>query len=59
MPVNFRNLFELEILLSCRKIKEQLSGRPANLLAMFQVAYITVSMIYCGNAWLAFYDISN
>jgi hypothetical protein len=48
MLVNFSNPAELEIL--C--VREEL-----NLHAVFQEAYIAVSLVYCDKAWLAFYGI--
>jgi hypothetical protein len=64
MPVNSSNSVEsveLEILQVGETLNEQLSGRLANHHAVFQVAYITVSMVYCEceYAWQAFYGISN
>ena len=60
MPVNFSNSVEsveLEILEVGETLNEQLSGRLANLHAVFQVAYTTVNMVYCEKAWQAFYGI--
>ena len=64
MPVNSSNSVEsveLEILQVGETLNEQLSGRLANHHAVFQVAYITVSMVYCEceYAWQAFYGISS
>ena len=59
MPVNLSNSVELESLQVGETLNEQLSGRLANLHAVFQVAYITVSMVYCEKAWQALYGISN
>ena len=36
-----------------------MNSNLANLHAVFQVAYITVSMVYCEKAWQALYGISN
>jgi hypothetical protein len=54
MPVNSKNSVESGIIQVGEKLR---NSELANLHAMFQVAYITVSMVYCEKAWKAFYRI--